>query len=117
MPISLHQDHAQSADAIYRAAETAKFDSIMVDMSHSEMAENLSRTAELVRFCQERRSRTEAEPGSINGSKAGIQATGHLKGILTAAEVALQFIATGIDFLAPAMVIFMDHTMVLRTSS
>jgi fructose-bisphosphate aldolase class II len=103
VPMSLHLDHAQSADAIYRAAKTGKFDSIMIDMSHYEKEENLSRTAELVRFCHERGISTEAEPGRINGGEAGVQDTGDLEGILTSPEEAEQFIATGIDFLAPAI--------------
>ena len=103
VPMSLHLDHAQSADGIHRAADTGKFDSIMVDMSHYEKAENLSRTKELVAYCHERGISTEAEPGRINGGEAGVQDTGDLEGILTTPEEALQFIDTGIDFLAPAI--------------
>ncbi|KAK5239580.1 hypothetical protein LTR40_014408, partial [Exophiala xenobiotica] len=39
----------------------------------------------------------------INGGEAGVQDTGDLEGILTTPEEALQFIKTGIDFLAPAI--------------
>jgi len=103
VPMSLHLDHAQSAEAIKRAADTGRFDSIMVDMSHYEKEENLSRTAELVRYCHERGISTEAEPGRINGGEAGVQDTGDLEGVLTTPEEALRFINTGIDFLAPAI--------------
>ncbi|EXJ86364.1 tagatose 1,6-diphosphate aldolase [Capronia epimyces CBS 606.96] len=103
VPMSLHLDHAQSADAIRRAAQTGKFDSIMVDMSHYEKPENLARTAELVRYCHDLGIATEAEPGRINGGEAGVQDTGDLEGILTTPAEALQFIDTGIDFLAPAI--------------
>ncbi|KAI1617484.1 ketose-bisphosphate aldolase [Exophiala viscosa] len=103
VPMSLHLDHAQSEQAIKRAAHTGKFDSIMVDMSHYEKEENLSRTTELVNFCHKLGIATEAEPGRINGGEAGVQDTGDLEGILTTPEEALQFIATGIDFLAPAI--------------
>ena len=74
----------------------------MVDMSHYEKAENLSRTKELVAYCHERGISTEAEPGRINGGEAGVKDTGDLESVLTTPEEALEFIATGIDFLAPA---------------
>ena len=103
VPMSLHLDHAQSEEAVKRAADTGKFDSIMVDMSHYEKEENLSRTHELVKYCHERGISTEAEPGRINGGEAGVQDTGDLEGLLTTPEEALRFIDTGIDFLAPAI--------------
>jgi fructose-bisphosphate aldolase, class II len=103
VPMSLHLDHAQSAEAIRRAAATGRFDSIMVDMSHHEKAENLARTADLVAYCHSLGVAAEAEPGRINGGEAGVQDTGDLEGILTTPDEALQFIATGIDFLAPAI--------------
>lgn len=102
VPISLHMDHVQSNDEVHQAADTGKFDSIMVDMSHYEKAENLSRTRELVAYCHERGISTEAEPGRINGGEAGVKDTGDLESILTTPEEALEFINTGIDFLAPA---------------
>jgi fructose-bisphosphate aldolase class II len=103
VPMSLHLDHAQSEEAVKRAADTGKFDSIMVDMSHYEKEENLARTHELVKYCHERGISTEAEPGRINGGEAGVQDTGDLEGLLTTPEEASRFIETGIDFLAPAI--------------
>jgi len=103
VPMSLHLDHAQSEEAIKKAALTGKYDSIMVDMSHYEKEENLARTKELVSFCHELGIATEAEPGRINGGEAGVQDTGDLEGILTTPDEAMQFINTGIDFLAPAI--------------
>ena len=103
VPMSLHLDHAQSEEAIKKAAETGKYDSIMVDMSHYEKEENLARTKELVEYCHKLGISTEAEPGRINGGEAGVQDTGDLEGILTTPDEALQFISTGIDFLAPAI--------------
>lgn len=101
--MSLHLDHAQSEEAIRAAAETGKFDSIMVDMSHYEKEENLRRTKELVEYCHGLGIAVEAEPGRINGGEAGVKDTGDLEGILTTPEEALQFVDTGIDFLAPAI--------------
>lgn len=74
----------------------------MVDMSHHEMAENLTKTRELVAFCNKHQITTEAEPGRIEGGEDGIADTVDLEGALTTAEQVEDFIATGIDFLAPA---------------
>ncbi|KAK7911515.1 tagatose 1-6-diphosphate aldolase [Apiospora marii] len=102
VPVAIHLDHAQDADLIRHAAAKLPFDSIMVDMSHYEMAENLAKTKELVAFCNEHRICTEAEPGRIEGGEDGIADTADLEGALTTPEQVDDFVATGIDFLAPA---------------
>jgi fructose-bisphosphate aldolase class II len=101
VPIAIHLDHAQDEALIKRAAELP-FDSIMVDMSHYEMDENLAKTRELVKHCNERYKTTEAEPGRIEGGEDGIADTANLEGAFTTPEQVEDFIATGIDFLAPA---------------
>lgn len=102
VPIGVHMDHAQSPDIIRRAADLGGFDGIMVDMSHYEREENLRLTKELVEYCNKRGIITEAEPGRINGSEDGIQDTGDMEEILTSPEQAEEFVACGIDWLAPA---------------
>ncbi|EXL76818.1 tagatose 1,6-diphosphate aldolase [Fusarium oxysporum f. sp. conglutinans race 2 54008] len=102
VPIAIHLDHAQDEAIIRHAADSLPFDSIMVDMSHYEMEENLSKTKELVSYCHARGIATEAEPGRIEGGEDGIADTADLEGALTTAEQVEDFIATGIDFLAPA---------------
>ena len=108
VPITVHLDHAQDAEVIKRAANlkaadgTPAFDSIMVDMSHFEKEENLARTRELVAYCHERGIATEAEPGRIEGGEDGVQDTAELEGMMTTAEEIDEFVATGIDFIAPA---------------
>ncbi|KAL8375643.1 hypothetical protein RB595_006971 [Gaeumannomyces hyphopodioides] len=102
VPIAVHMDHAQDEDLIRRAADTLPLDSIMVDMSHHDMAENLRKTRELVAYCHARGVATEAEPGRIEGGEDGIADTTDLEGALTTAEQVEDFVATGIDFLAPA---------------
>jgi fructose/tagatose bisphosphate aldolase len=84
--IALHMDHAQDEVLIRDAADTLPFDSIMVDMSHHEKEENLAKTEELVAYCAERGIATEAE---LEGSK-------------TTPEEVHEYIATGVDALAPA---------------
>ena len=105
IPIALHLDHAASAEDIRFAADlgTEKgFDSIMVDMSHHEKAENLRLTKELTTYCHERGLAVEAEPGRIEGGEDGLQGTDDLEGMMTTAEDVEEFVGTGIDFLAPA---------------
>jgi fructose-bisphosphate aldolase class II len=102
VPIAVHLDHAQDEDLIRLAADTLPFDSIMVDMSHYEKAENLSKTAALVEYCHARGIATEAEPGRIEGGEDGIADTADLESMLTTPEEVAEFIDTGVDFLAPA---------------
>ncbi|KAH7178781.1 ketose-bisphosphate aldolase [Fusarium sp. MPI-SDFR-AT-0072] len=102
VPIAIHLDHAQDEAIIRHAADSLPFDSIMVDMSHYEMEENLAKSKELVEYCHARGIATEAEPGRIEGGEDGIANTADLEGALTTVDQVEDFIATGIDFLAPA---------------
>ncbi|ETS81550.1 fructose-bisphosphate aldolase [Pestalotiopsis fici W106-1] len=102
VPIGVHMDHAQDPDIIRRSADLGGFDGIMVDMSHYERGENLQLTKELVAYCNARGIITEAEPGRINGCEDGIADTVDLEEVLTTPEQAEEFVATGIDWLAPA---------------
>lgn len=102
VPISIHLDHAQDEALIKRAADELPFDSIMVDMSHYEMAENLERTAKWVKYCHERQIATEAEPGRIEGGEDGVMDTAGLEASKTTPEEVDNFIATGVESLAPA---------------
>lgn len=101
VPVSLHLDHCQDADLV-RTAANLPFDSIMVDMSHHEKAENLRLTRELTEYCHERGIATEAEPGRIEGGEDGVKDTAQLEGVMTTPDEALEFLETGIDMLAPA---------------
>ncbi|KAK4173209.1 ketose-bisphosphate aldolase [Triangularia setosa] len=103
VPVSLHLDHCQTPELVRRAADIPDaFDSIMCDMSHYEKEENLKLTAELVKYCHERGIAAEAEPGRIEGGEDGVAETADLEGLLTTPEEAEEFVATGIDMLAPA---------------
>lgn len=102
VPVAVHLDHAQSEELIKRAADDLPFDSIMIDMSHYDMAENIARTAALVAYCNARKICTEAEPGRIEGGEDGVADTVDLEGNLTTEEQVDDFVETGIDFLAPA---------------
>ena len=102
VPITVHLDHAQDASAIHAAATTGFYDSIMIDMSHFSKTENLSRTSELVSYCHERGIVCEAEPGRIQGGEDGVRDTAELEAIMTTPSEAIEFVNTGIDWLAPA---------------
>ncbi|CRL29331.1 Ketose-bisphosphate aldolase, class-II [Penicillium camemberti] len=102
VPVTVHMDHAQTPEIIRYAADMGGFDSIMVDMSHYEKAENLSLTRELVEYCHARGIATEAEPGRIEGGEDGVADTADLEGLLTTPEESREFVDTGIDWLAPA---------------
>ena len=102
VPITVHLDHAQSPEAIHKAADTGCYDSIMVDMSHHEKEENLRLTQELTAYCHERGIVTEAEPGRITGGEDGVMDTADLEAVMTSPEEAREFVDTGIDWLAPA---------------
>lgn len=103
VPISLHLDHCQTPELVRQTADVADgFDSIMCDMSHYEKDENLRLTKELVAYCHERGIAAEAEPGRIEGGEDGVPATADLEGVLTTPEQAEEFVATGIEMLAPA---------------
>jgi fructose-bisphosphate aldolase, class II len=103
VPIALHLDHAQDESIIKIAADMPNaFDSIMIDMSHYDKAENLDKTRKWVAYCHERGIATEAEPGRMEGGEDGVKDIGDLQGVLTTPEEAMEFVETGIDFLAPA---------------
>jgi len=108
VPVTVHMDHAQDPEVIKVAAQikaedgTPAFDSIMVDMSHYEKEENLAKTKELVALCHTQGIATEAEPGRIEGGEDGVKDTAELEGMMTTPEEVEDFVATGIDFLAPA---------------
>lgn len=102
VPVSVHLDHCQDADLVKRAADMGTFDSIMVDMSHYDRPENLRRTTELVQYCHERGIATEAEPGRIEGGEDGVTDTAELEGMMTTVDEVDDFVATGVDALAPA---------------
>lgn len=105
VPVSVHLDHAQDEEQIRYIAdhrEDLPFDSIMVDMSHFEKAENLRKTRDLVQYCHSHGIATEAEPGRIEGGEDGVGDTADLEGLETTIEEAEQFIETGVGMLAPA---------------
>jgi fructose-bisphosphate aldolase class II len=117
VPLSLHIDHAQNEDHIREIIATLPVDSVMVDMSHYDEEENLSKTQRLTKECHDKGIAVEAESGRIEGGEDGIADTGELEGriyshnrhvltltaLFTSPSDVDAFIAAGIDILAPSV--------------
>ncbi len=74
VPVALHLDHG-SYEGCYKCIE-AGFSSIMFDGSHYPIAENVAKTTELVKVCEEKGLSLEAEVGSIGGEEDGVVGMG-----------------------------------------
>ena len=74
VPVALHLDHG-SYEACYKCIE-AGFSSVMFDGSHYPIDENVEKTKELVKVCNEKGLSLEAEVGSIGGEEDGVVGAG-----------------------------------------
>ena len=70
VPVALHLDHG-TYEGCYKCIE-AGFSSIMFDGSHYPIEENIEKTKELVKICNEKGMSLEAEVGSIGGEEDGV---------------------------------------------
>ena len=70
VPVALHLDHG-TYDQCYDCIK-AGFTSIMFDGSHYPIAENVEKTTELVKICNEKGLSLEAEVGAIGGEEDGV---------------------------------------------
>ncbi|CAA9966049.1 hypothetical protein CFE70_009443 [Pyrenophora teres f. teres 0-1] len=91
VPLSLHIDHAQNVEHIREIIATLPVDSVMVDMSHYDEAENLEKTKILTKECHDRGIAVEAESGRIEGA------------LFTSPEDVDNFVNAGVDILAPSI--------------
>ena len=74
VPVALHLDHG-SYEGCYKCIE-AGFSSVMFDGSHYPIEENVAKTQELVKVCEEKGMSLEAEVGSIGGEEDGVVGAG-----------------------------------------
>ena len=74
VPVALHLDHG-SYEACYKCID-AGFSSVMFDGSHYPIDENVAKTTELVKVCNEKGLSIEAEVGSIGGEEDGVIGAG-----------------------------------------
>lgn len=70
VPVALHLDHGSYEGA--KACIAAGFSSIMFDGSHYPIDENVAKTTELVKICNEKGLSLEAEVGAIGGEEDGV---------------------------------------------
>ena len=101
VPIAVHLDHCIEPEDI-ETALTLPFDSIMVDASIHEPAENMRQCKRLVEIANAKGIAIEAEMGRIEGGEDGLP-TVDMESILTQPGTARDFVKnTGVQFLAPA---------------
>ena len=74
VPVALHLDHG-SYEGCQKCIE-AGFSSIMFDGSNYPIEENVAKTKELVKICQDKGMSLEAEVGSIGGEEDGVVGKG-----------------------------------------
>ena len=74
VPVALHLDHG-TYEGCLKCVE-AGFSSIMFDGSHYPIEENIAKTRELVKICEEKGMSLEAEVGSIGGEEDGVVGAG-----------------------------------------
>lgn len=75
-PVAVHLDHG-SYDGALKAIESG-FSSIMFDGSHYPIDENIEKTKEIIKICNDKGLSIEAEVGSIGGEEDGVVGTGEL---------------------------------------
>jgi fructose-bisphosphate aldolase class II len=107
VPVAVHLDHATGEDLV-RAAVAVGMGSVMYDASAAPYQQNVAATAEVARWCHERRVWVEAEIGEIGG-KDGVHDAGARTPPGDAARYAA---ATGVDALAVA--VGSSHAMLTR---
>lgn len=76
VPVALHLDHGSYEGAL-KCIE-AGFSSVMFDGSHYPIEENIAKTKELVKICNEKGVSLEAEVGSIGGEEDGVVGAGEI---------------------------------------
>jgi fructose-bisphosphate aldolase class II len=76
VPVALHLDHGSYEGAL-KCIE-AGFSSVMFDGSHYPIEENIAKTKELVKICDEKGISLEAEVGSIGGEEDGVVGAGEI---------------------------------------
>lgn len=97
VPVALHLDHG-SYEGCLKCIE-AGFSSIMFDGSHYPIEENVAKTSELVKICNEKGMSLEAEVGSIGGEEDGVIGAGECadpKECKAIADLGVTMLAAGI---------------------
>ena len=102
IPVALHLDHGSNISAVMTAVK-AGFTSVMIDASHFPYEENLKLTKQIVGICRTVGISVEAELGRLQGVEDNVSVA-ERDAVLVNPEEAKDFVlASGIDFLAPAI--------------
>ena len=97
VPVALHLDHGSYEGAL--ECIEAGFSSVMFDGSSYPIEENVEKTKELVKICNEKNLTLEAEVGSIGGEEDGVVGTGEFadpKECKMIADLGVTMLAAGI---------------------
>lgn len=98
-PVCIHLDHGTTKEACIQAID-AGFNSVMIDASKHELAENIRITKEVVEYAHSKGISVEAEVGHIGGTEDNITAT---SSNATLEDCKTLYENTQIDSLAPAL--------------
>jgi fructose-bisphosphate aldolase class II len=113
VPVSLHLDHAETADLWHHAA-AAGYSSIMVDCGLLPYEQNVATTVEVTKLLQQQGLSVEAELGYVGGKDTQVT-NAHAPGTRTDPQQAAEFVAaTGVDALAVA--VGSSHAMTTKTA-
>jgi fructose-bisphosphate aldolase class II len=113
VPVSLHLDHAESAELWHEAA-TAGYSSVMVDCGSLPYEQNVAITTDATKGLHAHGLAVEAELGYVGG-KDTQAASAHAPGVRTDPRQAQTFVAaTGVDSLAVA--VGSSHAMTTQTA-
>lgn len=110
VPVSLHLDHAEDEELVYRALELG-FGSVMYDGAKLPFGQNVAATQRVVAAARAAGASVEAELGEIGGKDGA-----HAPGVRTDPDEAVRFVElTGVDSLAVA--VGSSHAMLERGAS
>ncbi|MEO3767191.1 class II fructose-bisphosphate aldolase [Streptomyces sp. B5E4] len=113
--LSLHLDHVVSAE-LMRSAHGLGFSSVMFDASRLSYDDNVTATAEAVRWAHEHGIWIEAELGKVGGKEGEAPLDAHAPGVRTDPDEAVAYVTdTGVDALAVA--VGSSHAMTERTAA
>lgn len=109
-PVSLHLDHAEDEELVYRALDLG-FGSVMYDGAKLPFGQNVAATQRVVAAARAAGASVEAELGEIGGKDGA-----HAPGVRTDPDEAVRFVElTGVDSLAVA--VGSSHAMLERGAS
>ena len=102
VPVAVHLDHGESFERVIRCINNG-FTSVMYDVSHLPLEENIAVTKDIVRIARSAGISVEGELGRIGGEEAGINVTDSDKHLTDPDEAARFVEETGINALAVAI--------------